>query len=68
MWLVYGGWRGHHHIILEPWTSYPNKLADAVQQNTHRSLEPGERFDVEIAATFYQRQEGYQGALARLKP
>src|SRR5439155_15523314 len=20
MWLVYGGWRGYHHVIVEPWT------------------------------------------------
>jgi galactose mutarotase-like enzyme len=66
MWLVYGGWRGYHHIIIEPWTSYPNKLAEAVQHKTHRSLEPGERFEVEVAATFYQNEEGFQGALRRL--
>ncbi len=66
MWLVYGGWRGHHHIILEPWTSYPNKLAEAVQQGTQRRLEPGAQFVVEVAATLYQGDEGYQGALRRL--
>ena len=67
MWLVYGGWRGYHHVIVEPWTSYPNKLADAVQQNTHRTLAPGERFIVDLAATVYQRDEGYEGALERLR-
>ncbi len=66
MWLVYGGWRGYHHIIVEPWTSYPNKLADAVRQGTHRTLAPGERFSVEIATTVYGREEGYEGALRRL--
>ena len=68
MWLVYGGWRGYHHIIIEPWTSYPNKLSEAVQQKTHRSLAPGGRFTVEVAATLYQRDEGYQEALRRLGP
>ena len=67
MWLVYGGWRGYHHIIIEPWTSYPNKLAEAVQQNTHRTLLPGERFAAEVAATVYQSDEGCQGALRRLE-
>jgi hypothetical protein len=66
MWLVYGGWRGYHHIIVEPWTSYPNKLTDAVRQGTHRTLAPGERFSVEVAATVYGREEGYEGALRRL--
>ncbi|PYV16680.1 MAG: DUF5107 domain-containing protein [Acidobacteria bacterium] len=66
MWLVYGGWRGHYHIIIEPWTSYPNKLSEAVKHKTHRRLEPGGRFSVEVAATMYQRDEGYLGALRRL--
>jgi len=68
MWLVYGGWRGYYHIILEPWTSYPNKLAEAVQEKSHRTLPPGGRFAVEIAATVYRSDEGYQGALRRLEP
>jgi galactose mutarotase-like enzyme len=67
MWLVYGGWRGYHHIIIEPWTSYPNKLSEAAQQKTHRTLPPGERFAVEVAATVYGSDEGYQGALRRLE-
>jgi galactose mutarotase-like enzyme len=67
MWLVYGGWRGYHHVIVEPWTSYPNKLADAVRENTHRSLAAGERFSVEVLATVYGNDEGYRGALQRLE-
>ncbi len=67
MWLVYGGWRGYHHIILEPWTSYPNRLVEAVQQNAHRTLVPSERFSVEVVATVYQREEGCEGALRRLE-
>ena len=67
MWLVYGGWRGYHHIIIEPWTSYPNKLADAVRHNTHRILPPGERFSVEVVVTVYRRGEGCEGALRRLE-
>ncbi len=35
--LVYGGWRGHHHIITEPWTSHPNTLTSAVASKTHRN-------------------------------
>jgi hypothetical protein len=67
MWLVYGGWRGHHHIIIEPWTSYPNKLSEAVKEGTHRSLPPGGTFSVEVAATVYTRDEGVQGALRRFE-
>jgi galactose mutarotase-like enzyme len=67
MWLVYGGWRGYHHVIVEPWTSYPNKLAEAVRQNTHRTLPPGERFSVEVFATVYRGEEGHEGALRKME-
>jgi galactose mutarotase-like enzyme len=67
MWLVYGGWRGHYLIIVEPWTSYPNKLSDAVKEGTHRTLPPGRTFAVEISATVYTRGEGIPGALGRLE-
>jgi hypothetical protein len=61
MWLVYGGWRGHHHVIVEPWTSYPVHLAEAVQNGTSRSLEPGGAFQVRVSATVYDRGETWQG-------
>jgi len=67
MWLVYGGWRGYHHIIVEPRSRYPNRLREPVQQNTHRTLRPSERFLVEVAVTVYRGEEGYQGALRRLE-
>lgn len=53
MWLVYGGWRGYRHVILEPWTSRPVNLAEAVRQKTHRTLKPGEQLEVEVRATIY---------------
>ncbi|MGI9072961.1 MAG: hypothetical protein ACR2JB_17020 [Bryobacteraceae bacterium] len=48
MWLVYGGWRGYYHAIIEPWTSCPVNLAEAVRQNTHKRLEPGQTFCVDV--------------------
>jgi len=67
MWLVYGGWRGYHHVILEPWTSCPMNLAEAVRQKTHRHLEPGEKFSVEVRAILYARPESWEEALRRLE-
>jgi len=67
MWLVYGGWRGYHHVIVEPWTSYPVHLADAVKQKTSRRLDPGQTFSVEVQATVYARPETWQEALQRLR-
>jgi galactose mutarotase-like enzyme len=67
MWLVYGGWRGHHHVILEPWTSYPNTLRDAVAGKTHRNLAAGETFSIELNATVYAKPEKYLNALKRVE-
>ena len=66
LWLNYGGWRGLHHVILEPWTSKPVNLAQAYGQRTSRSLAPGEEFSVEVCATLYEKPETWQDALARL--
>jgi hypothetical protein len=67
MWLVYGGWRGYHHVIVEPWTSYPVHLAEAVQRRTSRRLVPGETFRVKYRATVYGKEETWQGALSRME-
>jgi len=66
LWLNYGGWRGHHHVIVEPWTGHPVDLAEAYKQNTTRCLKPGEVFSVEIKATAYHRPETWKEALDRL--
>jgi hypothetical protein len=66
MWLVYGGWRGYHHVIVEPWTSCPIQLAEAVRNGTNHRLDPGETFQVKYRATVYSRAETWQDALKRL--
>lgn len=43
LWLSYGGWRGYYLAVVEPWTSQPVTLSDAVAARTHRVLTPGER-------------------------
>lgn len=67
LWLNYGGWRGHHHVILEPWTSVPVNLAQAYEQKTSRSLKPGEEFFVEVSATVYRKPETWKDARKRLQ-
>lgn len=67
MWLSYGGWRGYHHVIVEPWTSYPVNLADAVQKGTARRLAAGETFESEVSATVYGPPETWQDARKRLE-
>ncbi len=53
LWMVYGGWRGYYHAIMEPWTGYPSPLAEAVEAGRVRALEPGERLETEVAAVVY---------------
>jgi hypothetical protein len=57
MWLVYGGWRGYHHVIVEPWTSCPISLAEAVRRNTSLRLEPGRTFSTEVSVTIHKLDE-----------
>jgi len=49
LWQVYGGWRGHHHLALEPWTSRPMDLDGAIAAGTARTLEPGGRLETDVA-------------------
>jgi galactose mutarotase-like enzyme len=67
LWLVYGGWRGYHHVIVEPWTSYPVHLADAVRGGTSRKLAPGERFTAEVGATIYTKPDSFEQAFRRVQ-
>jgi hypothetical protein len=54
LWQVYGGWRGHHHLALEPWTSHPQQLEDAVNAGRARVLAPGETLETEVAFVLYE--------------
>ncbi len=67
LWLVYGGWRGYYHAIVEPWTGYPVNLTEAVAEGRHRTLQPGGVFDVTLRCTTYDDSESSTGALQRLR-
>ncbi len=49
LWQVYGGWRGHHHVALEPWTSHPMQLEEAEAAGRARILQPGESLETDVA-------------------
>jgi len=51
LWLSYGGWRGYQLAVIEPWTSCPVTLSEAVEAGTHRRLCAGERFQTWVRAT-----------------
>jgi galactose mutarotase-like enzyme len=52
-WMVYGGWRGHYHAALEPWTGWPHQLDKAVAAGRQRTLLPGESLECETLAVAY---------------
>ena len=54
LWQVYGGWRGHHHVALEPWTSHPQQVEEAVVLGQARVLAPGESIETAVAFTLHE--------------
>lgn len=58
LWQVYGGWRGHHHVCLEPWTGYPMQLEEALAAGRARVLEPGESLEAEVAFIVFAGLDG----------
>lgn len=63
LWLSYGGWRGHYVAVIEPWTSCPVTLSEAVAANTHRVLAPGETFRCSVRATPWHSPATLDGLL-----
>jgi len=53
LWQVYGGWRGHHHVALEPWTGHPMQLEEAQAAGRARILQPGESLETDVAFALY---------------
>lgn len=54
LWQVYGGWRAHHHVALEPWTSIPMQLDGAIAAGSARELAPGESIETDLAFVVYE--------------
>ncbi len=61
-WMVYGGFRGWYHVIVEPWIAGRPALADAVAAGQARVLEPGRVVESCMRGVLY---EGV-GSVARL--
>ena len=61
LWQVYGGWRGHHHIALEAWTSRPMDLDGAIAVGRARVLAPGGRLETRVAFALHDGLERVTG-------
>jgi hypothetical protein len=57
-WMVYGGFRGWYHVILEPWVAGPPALEDAVSRGEARTLAPGEVFEATMRGILYSGVAG----------
>jgi galactose mutarotase-like enzyme len=64
VWQVYGGWRGHYHAALEPWTGHPMQLDEAVRSGTASVLEPGETRVASVSFIVY----GGRSAVSAVEP
>jgi len=51
----YGGWRGYHALLVEPCTSYPQLLEDAIRHGRASTLAPGAAFQTTLT---FLAQEG----------
>jgi hypothetical protein len=65
LWLSYGGWRGHYVAVIEPWSSCPVTLTDAIAAKTHRVLDPGETFSCTVRATPWSSPATFETLLER---
>jgi hypothetical protein len=49
-----GGWRGHHHLVLDARTSHPMELEAALEAGRARVLQPGGELVTEAAFVLYR--------------
>jgi hypothetical protein len=65
LWLSYGGWRGYYLAVVEPWTSCPVTLSEAVAAGTHRVLKPSEQITFKTRVTPWSRPATLEGTLGQ---
>jgi len=67
LWLAYGGWRGHFTAVIEPSTSYPIDLNEAIKQKHFHSIEGGGKMttSVEFEVQALEHREKAKVALSR---
>jgi hypothetical protein len=63
-WMSYGGTRGWHHVIIEPWSTAALSLADAIADGTARVLAPGGQLSTSVTAVVYGGCQSVTGLTA----
>ena len=52
-WACFGGWRGLYCVALEPWTGYPDKLSEAVENGVFAQLGPQQSLECDTKILIY---------------
>jgi galactose mutarotase-like enzyme len=70
LWLVYGGWRGYSHVIMEPWTGYPSALDEASAAGHCLTLDAGAVLETEVCGVLYHgaRSISHLGVDGSIRP
>ena len=58
---MYGGWRAHYHLAMEPWTGHPMQLDRAIEEGTASLLAPGETREANVAFVLYAGLSAVEG-------
>ena len=62
LWQVFGGWRGHQLLALEPWTSHPQDIDGALAVGQARELAPGHTLETGVAFVLHEGLARVSGA------
>jgi hypothetical protein len=61
LFMSFGGWRGLETVVLEPCTTVPKDLNEAIVRGTARHLEPGATLACRVRAVVFDGVEPLQG-------
>jgi galactose mutarotase-like enzyme len=68
LFMTFGGWRGLSTAVLEPCTTVPKDLNEAIRRGTDRRLAPGESLECEVRAVVFDGSAPVQGFTAHGMP
>jgi galactose mutarotase-like enzyme len=61
LFMSFGGWRGLETVVLEPCTTVPKDLNQAIRRGTAKKLEPGETLACEVRAVVFEGVDAVSG-------
>lgn len=61
LFMSFGGWRGHETVVLEPCTTVPKDLNEAIRRGTARTLVAGATLACEVRAVVFEGTDAVSG-------